>query len=159
MDGFAVWMSSTRFPPMKKSLILSDKDRYPSAKPLGDGEKPKERKTAPTIALTGKQVDAFCGCDLKPGDSGSATVHYVVKAASSGDQYGDDLPSKKSADKKLTLALTHVETDEKGDDEEDEETPEDIPEEKNGDEEVEKTPTRLERDTVSPSEALGDDED
>lgn len=147
---------------MKKSLILSDKDRYPQANPTAaGGEKPKERKTAPTITLTGKQVEAFGGGKCQVGDTGQATFHYVVKAASAGDQYGDDLPSDKAADKKLTIAVTHVECDEEGEDEEDEETPDSEEEGSEGTEESEepKTPTRLERDIVSPKGALGDEDE
>lgn len=136
---------------MKKSLIQTDKDRYPSST-LAEGEK-KERKTAPTITLTGAQVEAFCGdgkCNV--GDTGSATFHYVVKSASSGNEYGDELPSEK-ADRKLTLAITHVESDEEGDDEEDEETP--AEENETMDEGEHETPAP---DRVSPAEAMGEDD-
>lgn len=101
---------------MKKSLIISEDQKYgrkPNpTEPGVEVAKEKPRKFAPQITLTGAQVDAFCGCDMKVGDKGSATVHFIVKAASSGDQYGEEVPGKK-ADQKLTLSLTHVEADEK----------------------------------------------
>lgn len=151
---------------MKKSLILTDKDRYPPSPALAEGEKPKERKTAPTITLTGKQVDAFCGCSLKPGDKGTATVHYTVKAASAGDQYGDELPGEKPSDKKLTLSLTHVESDEEGDDENpDDEADDEVPEKEEAGEAAEEgekpsntAPRRMAQDKLSPKDALGDDD-
>lgn len=106
---------------MKKSLVISDKEKYGPSSPevsLGKG-KPEDRKSAPTIELTGKQVDAFCACSLNVGDSGTAKIHYVVKASSAGDQYGNDLPGKDSK-KRVTLSITHVESEEKDGDKGDE---------------------------------------
>lgn len=149
---------------MKKSLIITDEDKYPAAAPLAEGSKPKPRKMAPTVTLTGKQVDAFCGCSLKPGDKGTATVHYVVKASSAGEAYGDTLPEKGKGNKKLTLALTHVEADEKESDED--EAPEDEEENDGGPKETGETmseggheiPTAPVSDRVSPGDAGFDDE-
>lgn len=107
----------------KQSLLISDEERYGTKSPAvlaGDGED-KDRKTAPTIELMGKQVDAFCACELKPGESGIATVHYTVKSVKMGEEYGNDVPNKNST-KRVTLSITHVEAE--GDGEDDEESPE-----------------------------------
>lgn len=142
---------------MKKSLIISDKDKYPSSPAATLEGKPKDRQTAPSITLTGKQVDAFCGCSLKVGDTGTATFHYVVKAVSAGDQYGDAVPSGKSEDQRLVLSLTHVESEGEGEDDEEEagEDPEEekdeSPEEEAADEKDE--PAGEAKDTVSPDDA------
>lgn len=120
---------------MKKSLIITEKEKYPSMvdgpKPAGDNaaEKKPDRKFAPTITLRGKQIDAFCACSLKSGDKGTATVHWLVKSIDNGtNSYGDELvkPSKKP--KEVVLQITHVEADES---DEKEEPGEDAAEEKN----------------------------
>lgn len=153
---------------MKKSLIITDEDKYGPAttpSPGIEGAKSKPRRMAPTVTLTGKQVDAFCGCSLKPGDKGTATFHYVVKAASAGEEYGDTLPEKGKGNKKLTLAITHVERDEKDGD--DEEAGEDPAEEKGESAEEEAGEESAEpasgveaplMDKVSPGDAGFDDE-
>lgn len=109
---------------MKKNLKLTDSQRFGKPTPTiapesGGKDKVEERKTGPTINLEGPQVDAFCLCDLKPGDTGSATVHYVVKSVSLGEEYGGGNPKKK----RVTLELSHVEAegDAEGDDGEEEE--------------------------------------
>lgn len=154
---------------MKKSLVISEKQKYgPSSfdKPspaMPGGKKSPPRKFAPTITLTGQQVDAFCGCELKAGDTGTATVHYVVKAVGdSGEHYGDELAKPAAKPQKITLQLTHVESEEKGDDEEgedaeeekgesgDDEIKEEDSEEETDDEDAPKAPAK---ETVSPSDA------
>lgn len=105
----------------KKSLLISDSERYGPKSPAvltGDG-KEEDRKTAPTIELSGKQVDAFCACELKPGETGTATVHYTVKAVKMGEEYGNDVPGKNTT-KRVTLSLTHVESDKEDGGEEEE---------------------------------------
>lgn len=123
---------------MKKSLVISDSEKYGKSSPevalSPSDKKPEDRKSAPTIELTGKQVDAFCACSLAVGDKGTATVHYVVKAASAGDHYGNEVPNKKSQ-QRVTLSITHVEADGKpgdsdGASEDEEEAGEDPAEEK-----------------------------
>lgn len=109
---------------MKKNLKLTDSERYgtkptPALASEGGKDKVTERREGPTIELTGPQVDAFCVCDLKPGDKGSATVHFVVKPVSLGEEYGGGDPKKK----RVRLELSHVEADgdgEEGDGEEEE---------------------------------------
>jgi hypothetical protein len=94
----------------KTSLQLTDSQRFgskPTPALSENGEKVKERKVGPTIELEGPQVDAFCVCDLKPGDKGSATVHFVVKSVSLGEEYRGGNPKKK----RVRLELSHVEAE------------------------------------------------
>lgn len=157
---------------MKKSLIVTEKEKYPDMKPspvVAEGEnaaeKKPDRKFAPTITLRGKQIDAFCACSLKSGDKGTATVHWLVKSIDNGtSSYGDELvkPSKKP--KEVVLQITHVEADEA---DEKEEPGEDAAEEKDetpeveaGEEDTEDTAegeATTASDRVSPSDAKLED--
>lgn len=132
-------LSETASINMKTPLAISDSEKYGKtspeiALPSPSGKKPEDRKSVPTIDLVGPQVDAFCACSLKVGDSGTATVHYIVKSTSQGDSYGSELPKKGGSPQKVTLAISHVEaeddgeggdtTDEEGEESEGQEAPE-----------------------------------
>lgn len=138
---------------MKKSLVISEKEKYGPSVVQAPGEKtpPKQRKFAPTLTLRGKQVDAFCGCQLKVGDTGQATVHYTVKSLG-GDNgsYGDEVADPKKKPAEMVLQLTHVEA-------EGEEGGEDPKEEKTETPAAEETEESAEpsitKETVSPKDA------
>lgn len=129
---------------MKKSLEISDSEKYGTKSPevalpsSASGKEPEERKSAPTIELYGPQVDAFCACSLKPGQKGTAKVHFVVKSVKLGDEYGSAVPGKDTP-QRVTLSLSHVEADDAGEEEgaeEDEEKDDDTPD-KESDEQAE----------------------
>ncbi len=99
----------------KKSLIISDEEKYGPSSPtamMAEGGKKESTKPkhAPTIELTGSQVDAFCSCSLVPGETGTATVHFTVKSVEMGKSYGTEIPTKDSQ-KRVTLQLTDVEAE------------------------------------------------
>jgi len=156
-----------------KSLVISDKEKYGASSPMvslsssGSKKKEAEKKHAPTIELTGPQVEAFGLGKCTVGEKGTATVNFVVKAVKGGDAFGDELPGKDSP-KSVTLSITHGEASEYKSDSEDEEDAEDGGDdeaaegeddgEDDGEESEDNSPKREKSDTVSPAEALGDDE-
>jgi hypothetical protein len=150
---------------MKKSLLISDEEKYGASSPTvamdapsGKGGKDKAKpKTGISIQLTGSQVDAFCACSLKVGDSGQATVHYVVKSVSQGESYGSEVPTKDSP-QKVSLVLTDVEAEDGGEESEEDESKEDpkeeaaeTPEEEDAEEKDE--PAGEPQEKVSPKDA------
>lgn len=151
---------------MKKSLVMSHSEKYPSSPSASVDEKAdmEDRKYAPTITLEGKQAEAFGAGNLKVGDTGKATLHYAVKSVSSGDTYGDDLPAA-GAPTKITLTLTDVESegDEGSEDgaEESEEEPAgeatETGDDNDSEEDTEKSSDASDENRVSPKDAdLGD---
>lgn len=100
---------------MKKSpLEIADSEKYGSTSPatLYSGKAEKDRKSTPTIELTGKQCDAFGLCDAKVGDKVSCTIDAVVKAISQGDHYGSSSSSDANGTPmKITLSVTHASSD------------------------------------------------
>ncbi len=153
----------------KQSLMISDKERYGETSPAVamSPEKEKNRKTAPTITLVGKQVDAFCACALEVGEKGTATVNFIVKAVSAGDKYGSDVPTDKKP-KEVVLSLTHAvaqdmpEGDDGDDDDEETESDEEKKaEEKTGEEDDADEPAAEEpkaaKKSVSPKDAALED--
>ena len=153
---------------MKKSLVISEKDKYgdsaisPAVAEGGKQAKPKARKFAPTIELIGPQVDAFCACELKVGDTGTATVHYTVKSVGSNSpSYGDEVSPAEKKPSRVTLQLTHVEAEGEGEDDKEEagedpaeektESPEDETAEEGAEEDD--SPASPKKETMSPKDA------
>jgi|GEM_PF-5396724 hypothetical protein len=99
----------------KKSLIISDKEKYGSDSMMskiassGPG-KFKQEKHAPTVDLTGPQVDAWGLDSAKVGEKFCVMVHGIVKSSSAGESYSDRLPNKK-ATARVVVSLTHVDSE------------------------------------------------
>lgn len=166
----------------KKSLLISEDDRNggsPSGmldKPMDDKARKAERakpKFAPSIKLTSSQVEAFGLTDAKVGQTGCAMIHYKVKSASAGSEYGDEVPGG-DAEPNVSISITHVDPDcEAPADDEDaeEEGPgEDEDEKDEGDggaeegdagaegDDEETGPKAPAKETMSPSDALGEED-
>ena len=101
----------------KKSLIISDKEKYGSDKSMGamiatSGKKDKNApKHAPTVDLTGSQVESWGLDGAKVGDKFCVMVHGIVKSSSSGSPYSDEIPKAGESTSKVTVSLTHVDSE------------------------------------------------
>jgi hypothetical protein len=62
------------------------------------------------VDLTGAQVEAWGLDGAKVGQKFCVTVHGIVKSSSAGESYGDTLPGKNTK-AKVTVSLTHVDTE------------------------------------------------
>jgi hypothetical protein len=171
----------------KNSLIISDDEKYgrspssmlaePSpaaAAPAGaKNKKPKSPKHAPTLDLTASQVDSFGLDGATVGQTGCAMIHYTVKSCSAGESYGTEVPVA-SSNKKVCISITHVDPDceapadeeggeggKGGEDEEDEgiggaDEADSSDEAAEEDDTKPKAPTK---ETLSPSAALGEEDE
>lgn len=145
------------------SLVITDKEKYgndsPCCSPVsGSKGKDKVKKYAPTVELTGSQVTALGLDAAQIGESGTATISFVVKSVRAGESYGDEVVTKTSP-AKVTIQLMAGEPSdaaadtgeaEESDEEESKETP---------DEEAAEAPAKDVAEKVSPGEAFAEDDD
>lgn len=167
----------------KNSLLISEDDRNGGSphgmldKPMDDKARKAERskpKYAPSIKLTAAQVESFGLTEAKVGQKGCALIHYVVKSAASGSEYGDEVPGGDTPPT-VSISITHVDPDCEapadddegkegdGEDDENEEGEEGEGDAKEGDaatedDDEDTSPKAPEKDTVSPADALGEND-